>query len=133
MEKTDKKKMPTKRKYLIAFLSVVLVIAIILLMVQYHQDKRAIALVAVVAAFITHLFSSAVLLISAVPIIGPLIIKVLSIPFFWVINALGYFTSAIAIKKGYAHTVTTHRLVTIFLLIGIIIGYILGHLAPLKN
>ena len=67
-----------------------------------------------------------------VPIIGPLIIKVLTIPFFWLLNAMGYFTSAYAIKKGYGKDVMTHRLIVITLLIGIVLGYILGHLIPVR-
>jgi len=67
-----------------------------------------------------------------VPIIGPLIIKVLTIPFFWLLNGMGYFTSAVAIKKGYGKDVMTHRLITITLLIGIVLGYILGHLIPVR-
>jgi len=67
-----------------------------------------------------------------VPFIGPLIIKVISIPVFWVLNAMGYIISGVAIKKGYAIELAKSRIVTLGLLMGIIIGYILGHLMPLR-
>ena len=45
-----------------------------------------------------------------------------------VINALGYFVSIVAIKKGYSKDVLNYRVLTIVLLIGIVIGYIIGKL-----
>jgi len=66
------------------------------------------------------------------PIIGPLIVKVFTIPFFWLLNGMGYFTSAYAIKKGYGRDIVSHRLITITLLTGIVLGYILGHLIPVR-
>ena len=67
-----------------------------------------------------------------IPLIGPLIIKAISIPVFWFLNAMGYVVSGVAIKKGYATELAKSRIVTLGLLIGIIIGYILGHLIPLR-
>jgi hypothetical protein len=45
---------------------------------------------------------------------------------------MGYFTSAYAIKKGYGRDIVGHRLITITLLTGIVLGYILGHLIPVR-
>jgi len=45
---------------------------------------------------------------------------------------MGYFTSAYAIKKGYGRDIMSHRLITIVLLTGIVLGYILGHLIPVR-
>jgi hypothetical protein len=66
-----------------------------------------------------------------IPVIGPLIVNVLSIPFFWLVNALGYFISILAIKKGYTRQVINSRVLTLSVLVGIVIGYILGNLLPL--
>jgi hypothetical protein len=63
-----------------------------------------------------------------VPLIGPVIVKVLAIPILWLLNALGYLVSFVAIRRGYSRDVLTYRGLTIALLVGIIIGYILGHL-----
>jgi len=72
------------------------------------------------------------MLIGAIPFIGPFIIKIISIPIFWILNALGYIISAIAIKKGYSTELAKSRILTLALLIGIIIGYITGNLIPLR-
>ncbi len=65
-------------------------------------------------------------IISMVPIIGPLVIKILSIGFIWLLNAIGYFVSFVAIRRGYSQDVLTYRGLTIALLTGIVIGYIIA-------
>jgi len=79
---------------------------------------------------VSNAFAGLISLIGMIPLIGPLIIKVLSIPFFWLLNGLGYFVSAVAIKKGYTREVIGHRALTIVLLLGVVIGFIIGRLAP---
>ena len=64
--------------------------------------------------------------IALVPIIGPIIAKLLSAGFIWVINAIGYFVSIVAIRRGYTKDVLTYRAMTIALIIGVVIGFVLG-------
>jgi len=63
-----------------------------------------------------------------VPVIGPLVVKVLSIGFIWLLNAVGYLVAYIAIRRGYSKDVLTYRGLTIALIVGIVIGYLLGKL-----
>ena len=104
----------------------------IYLMLTYKIDIRAITIITLLLGYITNVFVGLTTLVGLVPIIGPLIIKVFTIPFFWLLNGMGYFTSAYAIKKGYGRDIMSHRLITIILLTGIILGYILGHLIPVR-
>ena len=67
-------------------------------------------------------------IIAVVPLIGPLIVKILSIGFIWLLNAIGYFVSFIAIRRGYSKDVLTYRGLTIALIVGIVIGYVLAKL-----
>jgi hypothetical protein len=67
-------------------------------------------------------------IIAWVPIIGPLIVKVLSIGFIWLLNAVGYLVSYIAIRRGYSKDVLTYRGLTVAIIIGIVIGFVLGKL-----
>ena len=103
---------------------------IIYLMLIFKLDIRAITIITLLLGYITNVFVGLTTLIGLVPVIGPLIVKVFTIPFFWLLNGMGYFTSAYAIKKGYGRDIMSHRLITIVLLTGIILGYILGHLIP---
>ena len=106
--------------------------ATIYVMLHFQWDIRAITIITLLLGYITNIFSGLVALIGFIPIIGPLIVKVITIPFFWLINSFGYFTSVYAIKKGYGKDILRHRLITLLLLIGIIFGYILGHLIPVR-
>jgi hypothetical protein len=81
-----------------------------------------------VVGLVTNAFAWLLGIIALVPLIGPLIVKVLSIGFIWLLNAVGYLVSFVAIKRGYSKDVLTYRGVTIALIIGIIIGYVLGKL-----
>ena len=101
-------------------------------MLTYKLDIRAITIITLLLGYITNVFVGLTTLVGLVPVIGPLIVKIFTIPFFWLLNGLGYFTSAYAIKKGYGRDIMSHRLIIIILLIGIILGYILGHLIPVR-
>ncbi|MDP6853601.1 MAG: hypothetical protein QF472_06585 [Candidatus Marinimicrobia bacterium] len=105
---------------------------VVYLMLVFQLDIRAITIITIVLGYITNVFAGLTALVGLIPIIGPLIVKVFTIPFFWILNGLGYFTSAYAIKKGYGKDVVTHRLIVFTLLTGIVLGYILGHLVPVR-
>jgi len=109
-------------------LSVMLVIAIIWLGLAYQIDELVVASFALVIAVISGAFAWGVGVVGLVPIIGPLVIKILSIPLIWLINGIGYLISFIAIKRGYSKDVLTYRGLTITLIIGIVIGFIIGTL-----
>ena len=93
---------------------------------HYEVDKAIIGGVVVIFGLITQAFIGLISIIALVPFIGPIIAKLLALPIFWLINALGYFVSVQAIKKGYSKDVLNYRVLTIVLLLGIIIGYIIG-------
>ncbi|MBK9608448.1 MAG: hypothetical protein IPO58_19160 [Betaproteobacteria bacterium] len=95
---------------------------------SYHVDKTVIAGSVVVVGLVSNAFAWLLGIITLIPIIGPLIVKVLSIGFIWLLNAVGYLVSFVAIKRGYSKDVLTYRGVTIALIIGIVIGYVLGKL-----
>jgi len=104
--------------------------ALIALGVYLGLDAKIIVLVTGLFAIITNAFFEVLAIIALVPILGPLIVKVLTLPIFWIINGIGYLASIVAIKKGHGMEVITYRLLTIVFLIGIIFGYVLCKLLP---
>ena len=108
-----------------------LLITAIGIALYYGIDKKIIVLTAFIIGVFTELFVGVVALVAAIPLIGPMVIKIVSIPIFWILNALGTLVSGIAIKKGYATELAKGRIMTLALLIGMIIGYIIGNLIPL--
>ncbi len=100
---------------------------------QYGINERIIILATMVLGVFTQIFTGITSLIAIIPFFGPFILKVVSIPIFYFLNALGWVVSAIAIKKGYVNELSRSRTVTFALLVGIIIGYILGNIIPLDK
>ena len=98
----------------------------------YGIDKKLIVFTAFIIGVFTEIFAGIGVLVAAIPVVGPMIIKIISIPIFWILNALGTLVSGIAIKKGYATELAKGRIMTLALLIGMIIGYIIGNLIPLQ-
>ena len=98
----------------------------------YGIDKKLIVFTAFIIGVFTEIFAGIGILVAAIPVVGPMIIKIVSIPVFWILNALGTLVSGIAIKKGYATELAKGRIMTLALLIGMIIGYIVGNLIPLQ-
>ncbi len=95
---------------------------------KFEVDELVVASAALIFAILSGVFTWVVGIITLVPIVGPLIIKVLSIPLVWLLNGIGYLVSYTAIKRGYSKDVLTYRGLTITLIIGIVIGFVIAHL-----
>ncbi len=96
--------------------------------IHYHVDGRVIAGGVFVVGLLSNAFAWLLGVIALVPIIGPLIVKVLSIGFIWLLNAIGYLVAFVAIRRGYSKDVLTYRGLTVALIVGIVIGYVMGKL-----
>ena len=99
---------------------------------QYGVDEKIVVFATLILGIFTQVFAGFGALIAMIPIIGPLLIKLVTIPFFWMVNAMGHGVSIVAIKKGYTNELVKSRVLTIALLIGIVLGYIMGNLIPLQ-
>jgi hypothetical protein len=103
-----------------------LVLLFLLLGSHLHLDHKVLAGVALIVGLVSGLFVWLLGLIGLLPLIGPIIVKVLSFGFIWLLNALGYLVSYVAIRRGYSQDVLTYRGLTIALIVGIIIGYVVA-------
>jgi len=95
---------------------------------HFNVDRSVIAASVLAVGLLSHAFAWLLGIIALVPVIGPIIVKVLSIGFIWLLNAVGYLVSYVAIRRGYSKDVLTYRGLTIALIIGIVIGFVLGRL-----
>ena len=82
----------------------------------------------IAVGWVTGAFAGLMTMIGLVPLVGPIIVSVLSLPVIWLLNGLGYFVSIVAIKKGYSKEVVNSRILTAVLIVGIVIGYVLSKL-----
>ena len=99
---------------------------------EYGINQRIVVFITLVLGIFTQVFTGITSLIALIPFFGPFILKVISIPIFYILNAVVWIVSGVAIKKGYVNELSKSRTVTLALLIGIIIVYILGNLIPLE-
>ena len=103
-----------------------IIAAVIILGFELGVDKTVIGFSVLIVGLLGEAFAALTAWIALVPIVGPLIAKVLALPFFWLLNGVGYLASIVAIKQGFTRDVVNYRVLTITLLIGVTIGYILG-------
>ena len=96
--------------------------------IRLNLDAKILSAILIVLAFITKAFSGLFLLIGLVPVIGPFLVQILTLPLFWMLNGIGYFASIVAIKKGHGKEVITYRILTIIFLIGVACGFIISRL-----
>ncbi len=95
---------------------------------HFGWHAKAVTAGVLLLAGLSHVFAWILGVIALVPIIGPVLVKVLSLSIIWLLNAIGYLVSFVAIKRGYSKDVLTYRAVTIALMTGIVIGYVIGSL-----
>jgi hypothetical protein len=85
-----------------------------------------VAAIAALVGLLTSAFTGLIAILGLIPWAGPLILKVLSIPFLWLMNGAGYFAAIFLAQRGHSRSVVDSRVLTYVFLIGIVIGYIIG-------
>ena len=102
--------------------------AFVFLSLRLGLDKIIIAILAVVFGFITQAFVALVGVIGLVPLIGPVVAKILAWPIFLTLNGLAYLVTYFAIKGGQARSAINARLLVTIFLTGIVVGILIGKL-----
>ncbi len=111
-----------------AIVAWIVIAGLVILGIELGVDKTVIGFVVLIIGLAGEAFAALGAWVALVPIVGPLVVKVLALPFFWLLNGVGYMASIVAIKKGFGKDVVNYRVLTITLLVGVTIGYILGKL-----
>lgn len=106
----------------------IVLVGLVWLGLHYDFDARLVAGVAIVFGLVSSAFGWLLGLIGLLPVVGPLALKVLALPIIWLLNAIGYLVSFVAIRRGYSQDVLTYRGLTVALLIGIVLGFVIGRL-----
>jgi hypothetical protein len=93
-------------------------------------NKQAIAAFALVYGLVTQIFGAIFgaigTWVSLIPWAGPLIVKVITWPIFFLINAFVYLISLLRIRNDRPANHLTARAIATVLTIGILIGYLLS-------
>jgi len=114
--------------YRVAIVAWLLIIALINAGYYFRVDKSVVALAVILVGVLGQAFAALVAWIGLIPLVGPMVAHVLSLPFIWLLNGVGYLISIVAIRRGYSKDVLNYRIITIALLFGVTFGYVLGKL-----
>ena len=101
-------------------------IAIVVISYYSDWDVRVAGGGVLIVAILSNAITWLAAVIGMVPIVGPVVVKVLALPFIWLLNAVGYVISLVAIRRGFSKDVLTYRGLTIALIVGVVIGYVVG-------
>jgi hypothetical protein len=117
---------PFLRNYRVAISAWLLIVVLIYAGLYYRVDNSVVALSVLAVGVLGQAFGALVAWIGLVPLVGPMVAHVLSLPFIWLLNGVGYLVSVVAIRRGYSKDVLNYRIITITLLFGITFGFVLG-------
>jgi hypothetical protein len=91
-------------------------------------DKKLVAAGLIIFGLMTQAFSGVLALVGAVPVVGPLVIKVITFPFILLVNGIGYLVTFFALRRGYKVDVIKARVLIGTFIVGMILGLVLGRL-----
>jgi hypothetical protein len=91
-------------------------------------EGRIIAVVVLVVGWLSQVFTAVLGVVALIPIVGPLIVSIVTLPFFLLVNGIAYVVTLVAVRKGYVRSAIESRILVTALLVGIVIGYVLGKL-----
>jgi hypothetical protein len=91
-------------------------------------DKKFLALVILVFGFLTQAFTGLLGLLGILPWVGPVLVKVISGPFIWLLNGLGTLVAFFALRRGYKVDLLKSRIIVTTFLLGLVVGILLGTL-----
>ena len=108
----------------------VLILLVVFIVVAKYLgvEGRIIALVVLVVGWLSQAFAFLLALLALIPVVGPLIVSVVTLPFFLVVNGLAYVITLVSVRKGYVRSAIESRILVAALLVGMVMGYVLGKL-----
>ena len=118
----------TDWRKMVAFWVVILSIIAIGAYFKWDQEitSGVVVIIGIISGAFSWMFAGVLTGAAAVPLIGPYLAAALSSSLIWILNALGYFVSIVAIKRGHKKVVLNYRLLVVVFLTGIVVGYVAG-------
>ncbi len=91
-------------------------------------EGRLIAVVVLVVGWLSQAFAAVLGVVGLIPVVGPLIVSIITLPFFLLVNGIAYLVTLMAVRKGYVRSAVESRILVTALLVGIVMGFLLGKL-----
>lgn len=105
-----------------------IIISAIFIGKHFNLDKKIMAFGIIVYGIISGAFLWLLGIVGVVPVIGPIIVKIFTLPAIWIVNGFAYIVTILALKKGAKLDILKSRVLVISFIIGVVIGFILGKL-----
>jgi hypothetical protein len=105
-----------------------IIAGVIIAAIFFRWDKKIVAAGVIAFGLMTQAFSGAFSILSAVPVVGPVIVKAVTLPFILLVNGIGYVVTFFALRRGYKLDVMKSRFIIGMFLAGTLLGFILGRL-----
>jgi hypothetical protein len=104
------------------------IVAAVLVGLRFGLDKKIVAFGIIVFGILTHAFAGLMGIIALVPIVGPLVVKIATLPAIWITNALAYVITFVALRRGAKMDVVKSRVLVTSFIIGVVVGFVIGKL-----
>ncbi|MBI5206591.1 MAG: hypothetical protein HY934_02260 [Candidatus Firestonebacteria bacterium] len=105
-------------------------VLIIVLAYIFKLNKKIFTSIIILYGLVTPIFTGIIATLSvwiaAIPWIGPLLIKIISLPMYWLLNGIASLWSIIFVAKGESKKAVDARILTIVFFVGFLLGYVLG-------
>ncbi|MBI4721431.1 MAG: hypothetical protein HY769_00220 [Candidatus Stahlbacteria bacterium] len=116
-----------KRNWILIGIWMIITLTIIL-GTYFGLDKKLIALGIIIFSIFAQAFSFIVNAIGLIPVVGPFIVKIVTLPAIWITNALAYIITFLALHKGAKLDILKSRVLVVAFITGVVIGFILAKL-----
>ena len=116
------------RAYWKTFVLWIILIVLTIVLRMTGMDVHILGAIMFIVGIFTHAFSELISLITLIPVVGPAIVRIISLPFFLLLNFLSYIFSYFVISRSGQKGLFSTKIVGTAFIVGVLVGYILGRL-----
>jgi hypothetical protein len=118
------------RRYLLLVLFWLVLLLILILGRKLGLERKVVVVAALLWSLVTPIFGALVAYLTSalllVPFLGPLLVKLITLPIFLLVNGAAFLLSFLGLRGGRASRVLQARIVAAIFTAGVLLGYLLG-------
>lgn len=92
----------------------------------FHLNKELLAAIVLLGGLFTQAFTFILTIIAAIPLIGPIMVSILTWPILFIIKGVTFIMTFFAIRRGYGGDIIRANVLASTFFVGTIFGFILG-------
>jgi len=91
-----------------------------------HFSKELLAIVLLLGGLFTQAFTFVISIVAMVPLVGPIVVSILTWPILFIIKGVTFIMTYFAIRRGYGRDIIRANVLASTFFVGTIFGFILG-------